>query len=221
MRAMILAAGRGEGLRPLTDTMPKPLVEVAGQPLIFHHLDALAAAGFREIVINLGYLGNQIRDAVGDGSNWDINIHYSQEPEGALETGGGIAQALPLLGSAPFLVVNGDIFCDFSFGRLRTVKCDYAHFVLVPVPRWREKGDFALQRGKVLNEGDPLYIFSGINVYHPQFFEGCAQGRWSIVPLLMDTVKNRLVTGEIHPGLWHDVGSIPRLENLRSQNICV
>jgi len=215
MRAMILAAGRGERLRPYTDHTPKPLLEVAGQPLIFHHLDALAAAGFRNIVINLGYLGHQFSDAIGDGGKWGINIHYSQEPEGALETGGGIAKALPLLGSDPFLVLNGDIFCDYSFSRIRAIKCDYAHLVMVPVPDWKNSSDFALRSGRVHTTGNPGYTYCGISVYHPRFFAGCAQGRWSVVPLLTDTIEKHLVTGEIHHGQWHEVGNVSRFELLR------
>ena len=180
MRAMILAAGRGERLRPLTDNVPKPLVEVGGQPLIHYHIDALALAGYRNIVINLGHLGEQLKHSVGDGSKWAVNVHYSQEPEGALETGGGIAHALPLLGNAPFLVVNGDIFTGYDFGRLRSVKCDYAHLVLVPVPQWRSGGDFALQHGKIHNEGEPLFTFSGISVYTPDFSKTAkpVNGQW-------------------------------------------
>jgi MurNAc alpha-1-phosphate uridylyltransferase len=213
---MILAAGRGERLRPLTDNIPKPLLEVAGQALIFHHLDALSAAGFREVVINLAHLGDQLREAVGHGGKWGLNIHYSPEPAGALETGGGIARALDLLGSSPFLVVNGDIYCDYPFGRLRAVKCDYAHLVLVPVPHWREGGDFALQRGRIQNRGESQYTFSGISVYHPRFFEACEPGRWSVVPLLRNTIDSQLVTGEVHQGVWHDAGTISRLEQLQA-----
>ena len=134
MRAMILAAGRGERLRPLTDELPKPLVEIAGKPLIEFHLEALAAAGFREVVINQGHLGNLLPDALGDGSRWSIAIHWSDEQPEALETGGGIFKALPLLGSAPFLVINGDLRTNYPFARLRAVKCDWAHLVMVPNP---------------------------------------------------------------------------------------
>ena len=215
---MILAAGRGERLRPLTDNIPKPLIEVAGQPLIFHHIDRLAADGFRNIVINPGHLGGMLMDAIGDGSKWSVNIQYSQEPEGALETGGGIAQVLNLLGSAPFLVVNGDIYCDFELGRLRAIKCDYAHLVLIPVPSWSDHGDFRLQRARIFNKGEPSYTFSGISVYHPRFFEGCEQGRWSVVPLLRKTVDEQLVTGELHIGTWFDAGTPERLEELREKN---
>jgi MurNAc alpha-1-phosphate uridylyltransferase len=214
MRAMILAAGRGERLRPITDTTPKPMVEVKGQPLIYHHLDKLSKSGFREVVINLGHLGHVIKESVGTGDRWGVNISYSQEPEGALETGGGIKQAIPLLGKAPFAMVNGDIFCDFSFHRLRSIKCDHAHLVLIPVPAWRNEGDFALQKGKVENSGDPLYTFSGISVYNPRFFDNAPDGRWSIVPLLRKTIDNHLVTGEIFTGSWNDIGTIQRLNNL-------
>ena len=215
MRAMILAAGRGERLRPISDSTPKPLVEVGGQPLIYYHLQSLAAAGFRNIVINLGHLGEQIRQTVGDGSDWSVNIEYSQEPEGALETGGGIAHALPLLGSSPFLIVNGDIYTDYPFERLRAIKCDHAHLVLVSVPGWREVGDFALHHGRIHNQGDSLHTFSGISVYHPRFFDDCPTGRWSVVPLLRETIDQHLVTGEIHRGLWHDPGTPERLQSLR------
>lgn len=216
MHAMILAAGRGERLRPLTDQTPKPLLEVAGQPLLFHHLERLAAAGFREVVINLAHLGAQIEAAAGDGSRWGLRIRYSPEPEGALETGGGIVQALPLLGSAPFLVVNGDIFTDFPFARMRSVKCDHAHLVLVPVPDGRAHGDFALRNGRVHNTGEPPFTFSGISVYHPRFFEGAPGGRWSVVPRLREAVERQQVTGEMYPGRWHDVGTAEKLRELSS-----
>ncbi|MFT5141330.1 MAG: MurNAc alpha-1-phosphate uridylyltransferase [Lysobacterales bacterium] len=215
---MILAAGRGDRLRPLTDTTPKPLLKVAGQALIFHHLDRLAASGFKEVVINLGHLGNQLEDAIGSGDHWGLTIQYSREPEGALETGGGIAQALPLLSSTPFLVVNGDIFCDFDFARLRSIKCDHAHLVLVSNPEWLEKGDFSLQAGRIRNSGIPMHTFSGISVYHPRFFEGAPKGKWSVVPLLRQVIDQHLVTGEIHGGEWHDVGTQERLEQLNIAN---
>lgn len=216
MRAMILAAGRGERLRPLTDDTPKPLLEVAGQPLLFHHLERLAAAGFREIVINLAHLGDQLEQAIGDGGRWGVRVHYSREPEGALETGGGIAQALPLLGNAPFLVVNGDIYTDYPYARLRSVKCSHAHLVLVPVPKEKDGGDFALSGGRVHNTGQPMYTFSGICVYHPQVFEGAPTGRWSVVPLLRKTISEQVVTGEFYPGAWDDVGTPQKLLQLQS-----
>lgn len=215
MRAMILAAGRGERLRPLTDRLPKPLLEVGGEALMARHLRRLAGAGFRQVVINLGHLGEKIEAAVGDGSRWGLAVHYSREPEGALETGGGIVQALPLLGDAPFLVVNGDIFTDFPFARLRSVKCDHAHLVLVPVPADRAGGDFALVNGRVHNTGQPAFTFSGISLYHPRFFDGAPGGRWSVVPLLREAVDRQQVTGEQYPGSWHDVGSAEKLRELK------
>lgn len=217
MRAMILAAGRGERLRPLTDRVPKPLVVVQGQPLIFHHLQRLASAGFNEIVVNLSHLGGLLKEAVGDGSRWGMNVHFSEEPVDALETGGGIAHALPLLGMAPFAVVNGDIFTDYPFERLRAVKCSGAHLVLVPVPEYRTKGDFALQRGRVFNDGDESFTFSGICVYHPAFFSGCPGGRWSIVPHLKAAVQDDFVSGELYRGRWHDVGTPERLVELQKR----
>lgn len=215
MRAIILAAGRGERLRPVTDTTPKPLLEVHGQPLIVHHLERLAAAGFREVVINLAHLGEQISEALGDGSNWGLNIHYSQEPPGALDTGGGIFNALPLLGEAPFAVINGDIFCQYPLARLRAIKCDHAHLVLVPNPEQHPKGDFALQGGYVNDETQPRHTFSGISVYNPRFFEGAPGGRFSVVPMLLSAMAERRVTGEIFRGEWHDIGTLERLEALR------
>lgn len=216
MRAMILAAGRGERLRPLTDRTPKPLLEVGGQPLLFHHLQRLAGAGFRHVVINLAYLGDQIRERVGDGARWGLQVHYSQEPEGALETGGGIAQALPLLGNGPFLVVNGDILTDYPFTRLRSLKCQHAHLVLVPVPAGRNHGDFSLRNAQVGNQGQPAHTFSGISVYHPSLFEGCPEGRWSVVPLLRQAVDAQHVTGELYRGRWHDVGTPEKWTELQS-----
>lgn len=214
MRAMILAAGRGERLRPLTDAVPKPLLEVHGQPLIAHHLEKLAAAGFREVVINLAHLGDQIRDTLGDGSGWGLNIHYSQEPEGALDTGGGIRQALPMLGDAPFAVVNGDVYSAYPLARLRAVKCDQAHLVLVPNPEHNPGGDFVLRGGYVGLTGEPMYTFSGISVYHPRFFDATSAGRFSVKPMLRAAAAAQQVTGEIYRGTWHDIGTIERLQAL-------
>ena len=217
MRAMILAAGQGERLRPLTDDTPKPLVEVAGKPLIAWHLENLARAGFRELVINLSHLGEQLREALGDGQAWGVNIHYSPEPPGALETGGGLVQALPLLGSSPFLVINGDIWTGFPLGSLRAVKCDHAHLVLVPNTEANAAGDFALETARVCNVGGKMYTFSGIAVYHPRFFADCQSGRYSVVPLLRDTIDHHLVTGELYTGPWHDAGTLERLEILQRE----
>lgn len=217
MRAMILAAGRGERLRPLTDTTPKPLLEVAGKPLIEHHLEKLAAAGFRELVINLSHLGEQIQDTLGDGSRQGLKIHYSAEPPGALGTGGGIKQALPLLGDAPFAIINGDVFTSYPLARLRAIKCDYAHLVLVPNPPHNPGGDFSLQGGYVSEDKQPFHTFSGISVYHPRFFKNTPTGNFSVVPMLQTAMQQQRVTGELHRGVWHDIGTLERLENLRHQ----
>ena len=202
-------------LRPLTDETPKPLIDVGGKPMIEYHLDGLAGAGFREVVVNTGHLGEQLPDVLGDGSRWGLNIHYSEEPPEALETGGGIFQALPLLGRHPFAVINGDIWCDYPLAQLRAVKCDAAHLVMVNNPTHNPDGDFSLQAGRVSNEGPRMLTFSGIAVYHPRLFEGCEAGRWSVVPLLRDTMRKRLVTGEVHRGAWHDSGTPERLDALR------
>ena len=221
MRAMILAAGRGERLRPLTDTRPKPLLEIDDRSLIEHHLERLARAGFREIVINLAHLGDMIRDTLGNGSAWGVNIHYSQEPTGALDTGGGIAQALPLLGDSPFAVINGDVFSQYPLARLRAIKCSHAHLVLVPNPEHNPDGDFVLQGGHVFPDATgpdalPSYTFSGISVYHPRFFSGTPGGKYSVVPMLKAAMALKQVTGEIFRGAWHDIGTPERLEEIRS-----
>ena len=216
MRAMILAAGRGERLRPLTDTIPKPLVDAGGRTLIDYHLENLSRAGFRQIVINISHLGEQLREAVGDGGRWGTSVHYSEEPAGALDTGGGIRQALPRLGVSPFLVINGDIWTDYPLIRLRAVKCDQAHLVMVSNPEHNPGGDFCLQGARLGTAGTPSYTFSGIAVYHPRFFSGCSPGRFSVVPMLRQTMEEKLVTGERHQGAWFDPGTPARLAALRT-----
>lgn len=217
MRAMILAAGRGERLRPLTDDTPKPLLEIGGRPLVEYCLDRLVAAGFRDIVINQGHRGDRLRAALGDGERWGITIHWSLEPPEALETGGGIVQALPLLGTTPFLTVNGDLWTDFPFAELRAVKCDWAHLVLVPNPPHHPTGDFALVGARIRNDGEPRHTFGGIAVYHPRLFAGCAPGRYSVVPLLRRAIDQHTVTGQLYRGEWLDVGTPARLEAVRAQ----
>ncbi len=217
MRAMILAAGRGKRLRPLTDSLPKPLIEAGGKPLIEYHLERLADAGFQDIVINQGHLGNKLPEALGNGERWRVRIHWSLEPPEALETGGGIFQALTLLGHGPFLVINGDIYTDYPLARLRAVKCDQAHLVLVPNPAHNPKGDFSLQGARIHNAGTNMHTFSGLAVYHPRLFSGCAAGRYSIVPTLRKTIDESLVTGELYQGQWLDIGNLERLELLRKQ----
>lgn len=217
MRAMILAAGRGERLRPLTDTTPKPLLEVGGKALIEYHLAALSAAGFREIVINLSHLGEQIRNRLGDGSAYRLSIRYSDEPPGALETGGGIKKALPLLGAAPFAVINADVFTAYPLARLRAIKCDHVHLVMVNNPAHHPNGDFGLQGGYVTTESRPYLTYSGISVYHPRFFETAEDGRYSVVPMWREAMARRQVTGERFSGSWHDIGTPERLEAVRNQ----
>jgi len=215
MRAMILAAGRGERLRPLTDTQPKPLIDVGGKPLIEYHLERLALAGFREVVINQGHLGDMLPLALGSGSRWGIHIHWSDEQPEALETGGGIFKALGQLGAGPFLVINGDVWTNYPFARLRAVKCDWAHLVMVPNPDHNPDGDFSLDGARIREHGINPLTFSGISVYNPRLFQGCQSGKFSIVPILRFAMENHLVTGEEFRGEWNDVGTLTRLELAR------
>ena len=211
MKAMILAAGRGERLRPLTDTVPKPLLEVRGRPLIEHHLEALSRAGFAEIVINLSWLGNQVRNHLGNGSDFNLAIEYSDEPE-ALETAGGILQALPLLGER-FIVVNADIFTDYDFSRLKRSD-GKVHLVLVQNPQHNPDGDFSLVESTVGNDGPTRYTFSGISQYHRSFFDGLVPGKQALAPLLHTAAKQQQVTGELFTGAWSDIGTLERLQAL-------
>jgi MurNAc alpha-1-phosphate uridylyltransferase len=213
MKAMILAAGRGERLRPITDNIPKPLVKVRGKALLQYHIEALVAAGFTELVINHAWHGEQIEQAMGDGSRFGATIQYSAEGK-ALETGGGIFKALPLLGDEPFLVVNGDVFTDFPFAELVSQPSKLAHLVLIGNPAHNPKGDFALQNNQVLREGEPRYTFSGIGVYRTAFFEGCTSGAFPLAPLLYDAIDQGQVTGQYYQGMWEDVGTVERLDKL-------
>jgi MurNAc alpha-1-phosphate uridylyltransferase len=211
---MILAAGRGERMRPLTDSTPKPLLPVAGKPLIVWHLERLARAGFRDIVINYAHLGDQIEALLDDGSAWGVSIRYSAEPPGALETAGGIANALPLLGDDPFLVVNGDIYCEWDFGRALSAlpAADLAHLVLVPNAAHHPKGDFALAGDRVAAAGDSLLTFSGIGIYRPQLFAAVERGKPAkLAPLLREAMAAHRVGGECFGGRWVDVGTPERL----------
>ena len=214
MRAMILAAGRGNRMRPLTDRTPKPLLPVAGRPLIDWHLERLAAAGCDQVVINLAWLGEQIADHVGDGSRWGLRVEYSREGETGLETGGGIARALPLLGDAPFLVINGDVWCDLEPARLLRPPAGLAHLVLVPNPEHNSGGDFGLQGGRVVASGGELLTYSGIGVYHPELFAGHPGGAFRLAPLLRRAMAEGRVTGECYRGRWCDVGTPERLQAL-------
>ena len=214
-RAMLLAAGRGERMRPLTDQLPKPLLMVRGKPLIVHHLERLARCGVRDVVINVAWLGDRIRAALGDGAAFGVSIHYSEEGSKALETGGGIFRALPWLGSEPFLVVNGDVFTDFDFAALSIAPEAWAHLLLVPNPVQHPRGDFALQDGRVVESGSTRWTYSGIGLYRAQLFEGCQPGRFPLLPLLRRAMAARRLSGEIYRGLWSDVGTVERLAALQ------
>ncbi len=207
---MILAAGKGERMRPLTLTRPKPLIEVNGRPLIEHHLLALAAAGITEVVINHAWLGDQLEAALGDGRRLGVAIRFSAEGE-PLETGGGIFRALPLLGSAPFVLVNGDIRTDFDFGALALPADCLAHLVLVDNPAHHTDGDFGLLEGRISLETAPRFTYSGIAVLHPQLFAGCTAGAFKLVDVLRPAIAAGRVSGERWPGRWVDVGTLERL----------
>jgi len=212
MKAMILAAGKGERLRPLTLHTPKPLIQVAGVPLIEFHVRALAAAGFNELVINHAWLGQQIEDYLGDGARFGVSIRYSAEGE-PLETGGGIFRALPLLGVEPFLLVNGDIWTDYDFATLRRPLQGLAHLVLVEQLEHPNGGDFCLADGQVAEDipGVKRLTYSGIAVLHPQLFDGCQAGAFKLAPLLREAMARELVSGEYFSGGWVDVGTHERL----------
>lgn len=212
MNALILAAGRGERMRPLTDHTPKPLLRAGGRALIEYHLSALVAAGFTDIVINHAHLGAQIEQALADGRRYGARIRYSAESE-ALETGGGIANALPLLGDAPFLVVNGDIWTDYPYAHL-SPPAGLAHLVLVDNPSHHPGGDFALDGERVCEQGEPMLTFSGIGIYRPQLFAGCRPGKFPLAPLLRRAMAQGAVSGEYYAGRWFDVGTPQRLQQL-------
>jgi MurNAc alpha-1-phosphate uridylyltransferase len=220
MRAMILAAGKGERMRPLTDLTPKPLLQVADKPLIEYHLEHLVRAGFRELVINVSWLGQQIEDYLGDGSRWGCDISWSREPE-PLETAGGIARALPLLGAEPFVLINGDIWIDFpleKFKRMTLAEGCLAHLVLVNNPPHHPDGDFLLGPDARLspggNNGATAYTYSGLALYHPRFFEGVAPNKLPLRPLLESGMGQSTVTGEYFAGRWLDLGTPERLAEL-------
>lgn len=210
MKAMIMAAGRGERMRPLTDNTPKPLLTVGGRPLIAYLIEALVRAKFSELVINHSHLGTELERTIGDGSKYGARIYYSAEPEGALETGGGIYRALPLLGDA-FVVVNGDVWTDYPFDRLRQPPTGLAHLVLVKNPEHHPEGDFALVQGVVRERGVSRLTFAGIGVYRAALFAGCTPGRFPLAPLLRRAIGSGQVTGECYEGRWIDVGTPERL----------
>ena len=219
MKAMILAAGRGERLRPLTDATPKALVEAGGKPLIAWHLERLAASGWREAVVNVSHLAEQIIERVGDGASFGVRVAYSREAQ-PLETAGGIANALGLLGAEPFLLVNADIYCEFPFARLRGVALRerLAHLVLVPNPPHRGAGDFSLRDGIIGNGGAPRYTYAGVAVVSPAMVAGVKRGdKAALGPLLHQAADARRLSGELYQGLWQDVGTAERLAELRGR----
>ena len=216
MKAMILAAGYGKRMLPLTEKLPKPLLHVKGKALIEHHLDNLAAAGFKEVVINHGHLGHMIEDTLGDGHKFGLSIIYSPEGPVPLETGGGMTKALPLLGESPFLIVNADIFCDYDFTRIPTLDIDVdAHLVLVNTPDYKTCGDFSLRDGNVLEDESPTLTYSGIAIYHPRILNGAKVERFSIIPRLRNAIESGRVRGTFHRGHWSDVGTPERLLQLQ------
>ncbi len=216
MKAMLLAAGRGERLRPLTDAVPKALVEAGGKPLIAWHLERLARAGFRDAVINVWHLAERITERIGDGARFGLRVQYSRERE-RLETAGGIANALALLGGQPFLLVNADIYCECDFAPLRSVELRgrLAHLVLVPNPAHRPAGDFSLAGGVVGDDPAPRYTYSGVAVMAPALVEPVTPGEKApLAPLLYDAARRGLLGGELYRGLWQDVGTVERLAEL-------
>jgi MurNAc alpha-1-phosphate uridylyltransferase len=232
MKAMILAAGRGERMRPLTDVTPKPLLKVGGKPLIVWHLERLAAAGFKDVVINHAHLGAQIEKALGNGAQWGLSIQYSPEKV-ALETAGGIANALELLAQNtngdPFLVVNGDVYTEIDFkspinffnavqqaeNNSGDIKNVMAHLVLVDNPPQHPNGDFAIEGNRLKNDGKQMLTFSGVGVYHPDLFANIVKGQPAkLAPLLRKAIKNNAATAQYYQGIWHDIGTPERLKSL-------
>lgn len=200
-------------MRPLTDHTPKPLLSAGGKCLIEYHIEALAQAGFRELVINHAHLGEQIEQKLGDGQRYGVAIRYSAEGQ-ALETGGGIFRALPLLGDEPFVVVNGDVWCDYPYERLRQRTVAWAHLVLVDNPPQHPQGDFVLREGRVYDEEGARLTFSGIGIYHPRLFAQCRPGAFPLAPLLRQAMAEERVSGEHYQGYWSDIGTPERLQAL-------
>jgi len=240
MKAMILAAGRGERMRPLTDSLPKPLLPVGEQTLIEHHLRRLQSAGFSEVVINVSWLAELIQQQLGDGSRYGVKIHWSPEPVGALETGGALRRALPLLGDTPFLLVNGDVWTDYPFANLRSLELapqQLVHCVLVPNPPQHPDGDFVLHRGELLDAvPEPMHrplrepalsdnvagllsrhTYSGIGLYRPELVADHPEGRFPLAPLLKSAIANRRAGGELYNGDWRDIGTPQRLQQLQAE----
>ncbi|MDH3948177.1 MAG: nucleotidyltransferase family protein [Gammaproteobacteria bacterium] len=217
MRAMILAAGRGERMRPLTDNTPKPLLEVGGKALIEYHLAALQQADVHDVIINHAWLGEQIESRLGNGDQYGLRIEYSPEIPAALETAGGIIQALPRLGTEPFIVINGDIWCDYPLQQLPRHLNGLAHLVMVANPPHNPQGDFCLSNSKLQAAGEPKLTFSGIGVYHPELFAGLEPGIRPLAPLLKNAMAAGRVSGEYYQGRWYDIGTPERLTELDLQ----
>ena len=217
MKAMLLAAGRGERMRPITDTLPKPLVPVRGRPLIAWNLAALARAGIREVVINVSWLGERLRAALGDGRDFGVRITWSEEGPVPLETGGGIFHALPMLGPGPFLVVSSDIWTDIDFARVQLEPDAHAHLVLIPNPPYHPRGDFGLDGDLVVNRDTDRFTYANVGVYRPEFFAGCTPGRFPLLSVLNRAIAARRVRGQLHRGEWCDVGTPERLASLEAR----
>jgi MurNAc alpha-1-phosphate uridylyltransferase len=212
---MILAAGRGERLRPLTDRIPKSLVEVRGESLLERHLENVRSAGIKTVVINLGWLGEQIVERVGSGKRYGLDVIYSQEGDNILETGGGIHKALPHLGNDPFLVVNADIYTDMPVPNVQLEERYLGHLVMVSTPDYRNRGDFDIEDGLIRNGENAAHTFSGVAVYRPEFFADCEAGRFPLAPMLRDAADRGQLSGTLYDGLWADVGTPERLAALQ------
>jgi MurNAc alpha-1-phosphate uridylyltransferase len=217
MTAMILAAGRGERLRPLTDTIPKALVEVAGESLLERHLRMLARSGIGNVVINVDWLGEQIIECIGDGQRFGLQVTYSPEFGGVLETAGGIQRALPMLGKEPFWVVNADVFTDMDLPAIRLADDVLAHVLLVPTPGFKTRGDFDLDNGFLANGEQPKLTFSGIALYRPEFFSGQEPGCAPLAPLLREAAESGKISASMLEGIWEDVGTPERLETIQKR----
>ena len=217
MKALILAAGYGKRMLPLTEKLPKPLLEVRGTPLIVYHIEEMAKIGITDVVVNLAHLGHKLEEALGDGSQFGVNIEYSHEGEEPLETGGGMTKALPLLGDDPFLLVNGDIFCDLECRSLTHLDEGLdAHLILVDTPDFKDKGDFALAKDGFVSLDEPCDLtYAGIALYHPRILDGAVVEKFSIVPRLKKAISGQRVRGTYHGGQWSDVGTPSRLEALQ------
>jgi MurNAc alpha-1-phosphate uridylyltransferase len=214
-KAMILAAGRGERMRPLTDNLPKPLLEVGGSPLIQHHVESLVKAGFKELVINHAHLGYKIEEFLGDGSRFGCHISYSAEGQGrALETGGGIFKVLDQFEGLPFLVINADVWTDMNYADLSISEGVDAHLVMVSNPSHNREGDFVLEDHRLSEHGSAKLTFSGVGIYKPRLFEHCQPGKFPLAPLLKQAMSKGRVSGEKYKGLWIDVGTPERLETI-------